>query len=236
MGPLCSFRRCLYLWCLTASLQLCISVLDYFGRCSLVADCCQGRLSCSEPLLVIILGSPLSAFTGFLPAVACSYIPHNPRTYILSALLSLACMPDQVYSQNLTITNNLQATVEATIKPGSPDRYTLHPTTFRLGVGQSTEVKVHLRILKFAQKQKATLQGHRDIFHIKVRKVHSLIPPPCVLPDGEDYGKLQQEHLHPKEPYIMLTAALQHANFSRAQDASSRCAANGQLCKAGHLL
>ena len=74
----------------------------------------------------------------------------------------------QAYSQTATLTNNLRATVEATIRAGSPDRYTLSPATLTLRPGQSAAVEVVLRVLKYAARRKATQAGQRDIFHIRV--------------------------------------------------------------------
>ncbi|KAK9806533.1 hypothetical protein WJX73_008172 [Symbiochloris irregularis] len=73
----------------------------------------------------------------------------------------------QTYTRRTTLTNNLAASVEVTIRAGSAERYTVRPSSLRLGPGQSSAVEVQLRVLKFAQKQKATTQGHKDIFHIK---------------------------------------------------------------------
>lgn len=75
----------------------------------------------------------------------------------------------QTYAKRITLTNNLTASVEVSIRAGSTERYTVRPSTLRLGPGQAGAVEVQLRVLKFAQRQKATTQGHRDIFHIKVR-------------------------------------------------------------------
>ncbi len=75
----------------------------------------------------------------------------------------------QGYVQTVTITNKLGATVEATIRPGSTDRYAVSPSTICLKPGKSVDVDVRLRVLKYVQKKKAVEQGVRDIFHIKVR-------------------------------------------------------------------
>jgi len=74
----------------------------------------------------------------------------------------------QVYCQTVTITNPSKATVEATLRAGSSDRYTISPTKLVLRPHQSIDIDVRLRILRYAQKQKAVQQGQRDIFHIKV--------------------------------------------------------------------
>lgn len=59
--------------------------------------------------------------------------------------------------------------MEATLRPGSSERYALHPQHIRLRPGQSVDVEVKLKVLRFAHKEKATEQGQRDIIHIKVR-------------------------------------------------------------------
>lgn len=68
----------------------------------------------------------------------------------------------------MTFTNNLRATVEATIRAGSPERYTLSPASLLLRPGQSSTVYVVLHVLKFAARKKAAQTGQRDIFHIRV--------------------------------------------------------------------
>ena len=74
----------------------------------------------------------------------------------------------QAYCQTITISNPSRATVEATLRAGSSDRWTISPTKLFLKPQQSTDIDVRLRVLTFAQKQKAIQQGQRDIFHIKV--------------------------------------------------------------------
>lgn len=73
----------------------------------------------------------------------------------------------QTYCQTLTVSNHLQATVEAQLRAGSPERYSLSPSSITVKPGQSVTVDVRLRLLRFANKQKAVEQGQRDIFHIK---------------------------------------------------------------------
>lgn len=75
----------------------------------------------------------------------------------------------QTYTQTVKLTNHLRATVEANIRAGSPERYTLLPASLTLRPGQSATVDVVLRVLKFAARKKATQSGQRDIFHIRVR-------------------------------------------------------------------
>lgn len=79
----------------------------------------------------------------------------------------------QTYKQFLSVTNTLKGTIEASIKPGSGDRYTVTPSTLRLKSGESMTIEVKLRVIKFASQQKATGQGQRDVFHIKVRTLIS---------------------------------------------------------------
>lgn len=73
----------------------------------------------------------------------------------------------QVYRQVVTIRNNLNATVEASLRPGSPERWTLAPVSILLPPKQSVDVQLRLRVLRFAQRRKAQEHGQRDVFHIK---------------------------------------------------------------------
>ncbi|GFR47836.1 hypothetical protein Agub_g9614, partial [Astrephomene gubernaculifera] len=73
----------------------------------------------------------------------------------------------QVYVQTLRVTNTLRGPIELTIKPGSSERYTVAPSSLRLRGGETGSVEVRLRVLRFAQKQKAVEQGQRDVFHVK---------------------------------------------------------------------
>lgn len=78
----------------------------------------------------------------------------------------MVCM--QTYLQTVTVTNNLGATVDASIRCGSSDRYAVSPTAFSLKPGHSCIVDVSLRVLRFVRKKKAVEQGQKDVFHIKV--------------------------------------------------------------------
>ena len=75
----------------------------------------------------------------------------------------------QVQVKVLTVTNNLSTTVEASIRAGSSDRWSLHPFKLRLKPKQSCEVELKLKVVKFAQIDKAVVQGQRDTFHIKTQ-------------------------------------------------------------------
>ena len=74
----------------------------------------------------------------------------------------------QTYTETLKITNNLRATVEATIQCGSSDRFEVIPSKIFLKSGHSCQVQVKLKVLKYVQKKKAAEQGQRDVFRIKV--------------------------------------------------------------------
>ena len=74
----------------------------------------------------------------------------------------------QAYCHTVKFTNTLEASVEATLRPGSPERYSLLPEKIALKPGECACIDVRLRIIKFAAKRKAVEQGQRDIFHIKV--------------------------------------------------------------------
>lgn len=69
----------------------------------------------------------------------------------------------------LTVTNHLSTTVEASIRAGSSDRWSVHPFKLRLKPKQSCEVELKLKVVKFAQIDKAVVQGQRDTFHIKTQ-------------------------------------------------------------------
>ncbi|MEW5301505.1 MAG: hypothetical protein WDW36_004363 [Sanguina aurantia] len=73
----------------------------------------------------------------------------------------------QTYKQFLSVTNTLKSTIEASIKPGSADRYTVTPSVLRIRSGESVTIEVKLRVLKLASQQKAPLGAKRDVFHIK---------------------------------------------------------------------
>ena len=89
------------------------------------------------------------------------------------------CACAQAYTQTVVVTNHLRATVEASIRAGSPERYALAPAALTLRPGQSAAVNVVLRVLKYAARKKAAQAGQRDIFHIKAR------PCPAQWPQDE---------------------------------------------------
>ena len=66
------------------------------------------------------------------------------------------------------MTNTLKGAVEATVKPGASDRYKVTPSIIKLKANETVAIEITLRVLKFANRQKAIDQGHRDIFHVKV--------------------------------------------------------------------
>lgn len=73
----------------------------------------------------------------------------------------------QAVSKVILLTNQLATSVEAVLRAGSSDRYTLHPQQVRLKPGQTTEVEVKLKVVRFAQIEKAVEHGQRDTIHIK---------------------------------------------------------------------
>eukprot|EP00891_Asterochloris_glomerata_P000304 jgi/Astpho2/304/Aster-02189 len=100
------------------------------------------------------------------PAVSPQQFTFHPSVSDLTT--ALAEPPSAItYCQTLTVSNHLQATVEAQLRAGSPERYSLSPSSITVKPGQSVTVDVRLRLLRFANKQKAVEQGQRDIFHIK---------------------------------------------------------------------
>lgn len=67
------------------------------------------------------------------------------------------------------MTNTLKATVEGEVRPGSSDRYSVSPGSFRLKPGEAVELTVTLKLgTNFALHQKAVEAGQRDPFYIKV--------------------------------------------------------------------
>lgn len=80
----------------------------------------------------------------------------------------------QTYSGSVTLRNNLSATVDVSVRPGSSDRYSVHPERLVIKPGDVGTVDIKLKILRFASMKKATLQGQRDIFHIKAKTTRLL--------------------------------------------------------------
>lgn len=72
----------------------------------------------------------------------------------------------QVHRQNVTIRNTLNSHVEATLRAGSPERWTLSQHQISLKPQQSVDIQLQLKVLRFAQRRKASTQGQRDVFHI----------------------------------------------------------------------
>ncbi len=91
----------------------------------------------------------------------------------------------QVYCQTITVENVLNATVEAILRAGSPERWSVIPSSLALQPKQTADIQLHLRVLRFAQKRKAVERGQRDVFHIKASRSgmsHDLVgtqPPSC---------------------------------------------------------
>lgn len=83
----------------------------------------------------------------------------------------VSLLAHQAYTQTLVITNTSAAAVEAEIRPGSSDRYSVTPSSLRLRPGEAQQVVVTLRVLRYAKLAKAVEQGQRDPFHIKVRSL-----------------------------------------------------------------
>lgn len=75
----------------------------------------------------------------------------------------------QVYVQLLHVTNQLSTTVDASIRVSASARYTVHPKNLRLKPGQSCEVEVKLKLIKYAALEKGIVHGQRDTFHIKTQ-------------------------------------------------------------------
>lgn len=73
----------------------------------------------------------------------------------------------QAYSQLVAITNRCSTSIEASIRPSSSDRYSVHPKQLKLKGGQTCDVELRLKVTRFAQIEKAVQQGQRDAIHIK---------------------------------------------------------------------
>lgn len=52
----------------------------------------------------------------------------------------------QAYRQTVRVSNPLRAPVEASVRAGSSDRYTVSPSTFTVQPGQSVDVDVRLKV------------------------------------------------------------------------------------------
>ncbi|CAG9460472.1 unnamed protein product [Pedinophyceae sp. YPF-701] len=128
--------------------------------------------------------------------------------------------PQQVYRQKIRVTNNLNAPVEATIRPGIPDRYTVSHPEIRLGPGECTEVAVSLRVTRIAQNKRSSTQGIRDSFLIRSKyfdqKFHA-----TMFMDAPDGG--QTSELPPKAPQGTAVARPGARQQSQAaQDSSAK--------------
>jgi hypothetical protein len=75
----------------------------------------------------------------------------------------------QVYVQVVNVTNQLSTSVDASIRASAAARYSVHPKNLRLKPGQSCEVELKLKLVKYAAVEKAIVQGQRDTFHIKTQ-------------------------------------------------------------------
>ncbi|KAK9819108.1 hypothetical protein WJX74_002074 [Apatococcus lobatus] len=141
----------------------------------------------------------------------------------------------QAYCHTVKVTNTLEVSVEAAIRAGSPERYSLSPASIALKPGESACIDVRLRILRFAAKRKAIEQGQRDIFHIKAtyfdQKFHStffLAPEPgtdTAKPQGgrtfsKQHAKLKQG-ADTSRQLAIITKQDQHALYSEAADDSA---------------
>jgi hypothetical protein len=73
---------------------------------------------------------------------------------------------DQVYKQNLVITNPGASPVQFNLKTGSPSRYTVTPRTANLGPGGKMTVSIRLCLNRFANRAKG-LEGQKDVLQIK---------------------------------------------------------------------
>ena len=127
------------------------------------------RHVCEEPIASLMMKSLSYGYSTRIWGDAAGILIYNPGIYMYcNEPEAEAPTCAQAYTQTLTLTNNLRATVEATIRAGSPERYTLSPASLALRPGQSVAVEVVLRVLKYAARRKAAQAGQRDIFHVRV--------------------------------------------------------------------
>jgi hypothetical protein len=66
------------------------------------------------------------------------------------------------------VTNTARAPLEVEVRAGSADRYSVSPASLRLGPGESADLSVTLRVLRFGQRAKAVEAGQRDWVAVKV--------------------------------------------------------------------
>eukprot|EP00798_Chlamydomonas_sp_ICE-L_P001824 gene1824-33243_t len=81
----------------------------------------------------------------------------------------------QTYEQTVELYNTLKGTAEADIKASCLDRYTVSPSSIRLKAGESALIRVRLKVIKFGNKQKAVAAGQRDAFHIKSKRIGTML-------------------------------------------------------------
>eukprot|EP00775_Hariotina_reticulata_P001932 gene1932-2262_t len=75
---------------------------------------------------------------------------------------------EKVQTQTIRLTNPLRAPVDVDVRSGSSDKYSVHPSSFRIKPEEVLDIAISLRVpAKFAQRQKATEAGHKDHFFIK---------------------------------------------------------------------
>jgi hypothetical protein len=98
----------------------------------------------------------------------------------------------------VTVHNNLNATVDATLRAGSPERWSLDPVNIHLPPQQSIDVQLRLRVLRFAQRRKAEEHGQRDVIHIKVSITTVWRSKSCLqrfeTPSGPPAGRYSNAH------------------------------------------
>ena len=170
----------------------------------------------------------------------------SPGTPAWHSLLLTQAMRNgalQTVSKVVSITNNLSTTVEASIRAGSSDRYTVHPQQVKLKPGQSSDVEVRLKVVRFAQTEKAVTQGQRDSFHIKApffdQKFSAIFflspqhlpatqgqqkPRAAVKTSDADTAAPQAQHKQPAP----ATAPQQHGNDARTIPATPERAPKAQ--------
>lgn len=131
----------------------------------------------------------------------------------------------QAYRQVVTVTNPLDTPLEATLRAGSAERYTITPSTFQLAGGKSIDVDIRLKVTRFGNKKKATEQGQKDVFHIKVRRSsHILDVHTGIFRRADTLTKsfTQPFSSHPPHPHQPAPAAHRHPRACRTHPCPPR--------------
>eukprot|EP00892_Ulva_mutabilis_P011002 jgi/Ulvmu1/8274/UM041_0085.1 len=117
----------------------------------------------------------------------------------------------KAYNQLVAITNRASTSIEATIRPSSSERYSVHPKHLKLKGGQTCDVELRLKVRRFAFTDKGVHQGQRDAIHVKTAHfsdqkffAHFFLSP--VQDHGRVDNQQQEDHSNQERPSIRLYA------------------------------